>query len=88
MTTLPDSQLRLAWYRQSWRVWEGAAVFFEPLSGDTHRIDPPGGSILALLAESENSRAGIRSALESVAGAEMIDEALDLLLTMELVEPV
>lgn len=88
MSAPSDSRLRLARHRQSWRIWDGAVVVFEPLSGDTHRIDPPGGRILALLAESENSRAAVDSALGSEANTEEIDEALNLLLAMELVEPV
>lgn len=87
MPTPPDSRLRVVRHRQSWRIWDGAVVVFEPLSGDTHRIDPPGGRILALLAESESSRSDVESALAPEATTEEIAEALDLLLALELVEP-
>lgn len=87
MPTTPDSRFRLLRHRQSWRIWDGAAVVFEPLSGDTHRIDHPGGRVLALLTESEQSRTAIDSALAPETTTEAVDEALDLLLTLELVEP-
>lgn len=85
--TSPDSRLRVVRHRQSWRIWDGAVVVFEPLSGDTHRIGPPGGHILALLAGSEHSRSEVESALAPEATTDEIDEALDLLLALELVEP-
>lgn len=85
---LRDSQLKLVEHHRLWQVWDGAAVIFEPCSGDTHRIDPPGGSILALLADSNHSRADIHLALNCAYAAEnqRIDKALDLLLALELVE--
>lgn len=86
MSRLPDSKLRLVGQRQLWRAWEGAAVFFDPLSGDTHRIASPGGHILTLLAESEISKAVLYSALNTISTSEKMDEALELLLAMELVE--
>lgn len=87
MPTPSDSRYRLVEDRQSWRVWDGAVVVFEPLSGDTHRIEPPGGHILSLLAASQNTKAAIESELKSKVTLEKIEEALDLLLAMELVEP-
>jgi PqqD family protein of HPr-rel-A system len=83
-----NARLGLVQHRQWWRIWEGAVVVFEPLSGDTHRIDHPSGRILKLLTESACSRASIYSSLISEATSEDIDEALNLLLTLELVEPV
>jgi PqqD family protein of HPr-rel-A system len=83
-----NGQLCLARHRQSWRIWEGAVVVFEPISGDTHRIDHPGGHILTLLTESARSKASICCSLDSDATPESIDEALGLLMAMELVEPV
>lgn len=87
MTTASDSRFRIVRDRQSWRIWDGAAVVFEPLSGDTHRIEHPGGPVLALLADSDHSRSDVESALASEASPEKLDEALDLLLALELVEP-
>ncbi len=87
MSAVQDTRLRLVQRTQTWRIWDGAVVVFEPLSGDTHRIDHPGGRILAFLAESESSRETVNSALAAIATPEEIDEALNLLLAMELLEP-
>ena len=87
MSTHPHSLFRRASRQQPLRLWDGAAVVFEPLSGDTHRIAAPAGSILALLAGSDLSKAAIESALKHEVPAEKVGEALDLLLAMELVEP-
>lgn len=86
MPASPDTRLRLAPQRQSWRIWDGAVVTFEPLSGDTHRIQPPAGHILGHLTRAADSRSAITAAIGPAATPEQIDEALDLLLAMELVE--
>lgn len=87
MSTQPDqSKFHLTLRSQSWRVWEGSAVVFEPASGDTHSIDQPGGDILSLLAESDTDHATLLTSLQSIASPQKIDEALELLLALELVE--
>lgn len=86
MSALAGSRLRLVPQRGAWRVWDGTLVFFEPLSGDTHRIDCPAGHVLRLVSESGYSKADIQSALSDVATAQKIEDVLTLLMTMELVE--
>ena len=71
-----------------WRIWSGAVVAFDVLSGDTHRIEAPAGHILALVSESPHSTSTLQSALGPEVSMKQIDETLDLLLAMELVEPV
>ncbi|WP_277621778.1 HPr-rel-A system PqqD family peptide chaperone [Kineobactrum sediminis] len=34
-----------------WRAWDDATVIYDPISGDTHRIDKPSGAMLRALSE-------------------------------------
>lgn len=90
MQSASDQQrIRLARHRQSWRVWDGSAVIFEPLSGDTHRVDRPGGDILMLLADAgtDLTRQRLADKLSPIATRDRIDEALNVLIALDLVEP-
>lgn len=39
-----------------WRVWDGASVVFDPLTGDTHRLNAPSGYVLQALSRTPDVR--------------------------------
>ncbi|MFN3984746.1 MAG: HPr-rel-A system PqqD family peptide chaperone [Rhodocyclaceae bacterium] len=77
--------LRLAEEDFAWREWAGEAVIYDAISGDTHRLPAPAGSLLTALRQ--HGAAALAGAMlppgETSIG---LDEVIDALLALGIVE--
>ena len=70
-----------------WRTWDEVAVVYDPLSGDTHRIDKPSGAILRALADQGViETASIRTLVDPTGDPEHFQAVVGLLLDLDVLE--